>query len=310
MALSVQAPNNPLHIVSVGVAHPAPLTNNVKPAPAPKAPAAPSGGGGGGIVYGGGGGGYAAAPAPIYAPKLDVNGLYNQAKGIAAGNVNPYYTKALNDFIGQQAQSKALQQQQTDMEIKNFQDELAHTQQENAVSGTRATEDTALKEQQIAQTADQRQLDQGSAFDISRNQEAQKEAQSGLAGSGLAAGAQAGAQQAQDLTESRQAEGDQQSKAASELAKARTFEDLGRSNVYAGSQEQKGEQGSNFNLSKFIQGQASDLQQQQQSLEQQRLARLAQESQNQAKILFNNYIAGISNPAQRQAALQTYGSSF
>lgn len=307
--LTVQAPNNPLHIVGVGNANGTQYTSLLPKPAAPKA--APAASSGGGSYYGGGGGGYSApAPAPVYAPKLDVNGLYNQAKGIAAGNVNPYYTKALNDFVSQQSQAKALQQQQHDMEIKNFQDELAHTQQENAVSGTRATEDTALKEQQIAQAADQTQLDQGSAFDVARNQEAQKEAQTGLAGSGLAAGTEAGTQQAHDITEQRQAETDQQNKTATELAKARTFEDLGRSNTYAGSQEQKGEQSSNFNLSKFIQTQASDLSQQSQNLEQQRLARLATESQNQAKILFNNYIAGISNPAQRQAALSTYGGSF
>lgn len=296
----------PLNITSVGVAHPAPLTNNVKPAAIPVSPVSS----GGGVSYGGSGGGGSYAPAPVYAPALNVNGLFSQAQGIAAGNVNPYYTKSLNDFITQQGQAKALQQQQTATDIQNLKDTLAQTQEQNATSGTRATQDTALAEQQLAQTADQRQQDQGSAFDISRNQEAQKEAQSGLSGSGLAQGAQAGAQLGQDTTEQRQAQADQQTKAASELAKARTFEDLATSNKYAGTTETKGETQANFDLSKFIQGQASDLQNESQSLEQQRLQRLATETQNQAKILFNNYIAGISNPAQRQAALSTYGGSF
>lgn len=243
----------------------------------------------------------------VYAPALDLNSIYGQAKTAAEANVNPYYTKQLNDFVAQQATAKAQQQQQTQVNIQNLQDQLAQTQAANAVTGNRATEDTANTEAQINQTADQRQQDQGAAFDTTRNAQAANLAQSGLSGSGLGAQQQASAQQQQDTTESRQATTDQQSKDAAELVKARTFEDIGTSNTNAQSGETKGETQANFDLDKFITGQSADLQNQQNTLENQRLGAVASEQQNQAKLLINNFINSIANPAQRQAAIAAYG---
>jgi hypothetical protein len=309
MALSVQAPNNPIHITGVTVAHPATLTNLL---PATKPAAAPAssggGGGGGGIVYGGGGGGY--TPPQVYAPALDLNALYSRAGATAANNVNPFYTKQLNDFVAQQATARQQQQQQTDTNIKNLQDALAQTLETNATTGTRTTEDTATQEAQNAVTADQRQQDQGTAFDAARANEATALANSGLTGSGLGAKQQTTSEQLHATTESRQAQADQNAKNSLELSKARTFEDLGQSNKYATTGEAKGEAQAKFDLNKFITGQTADLQNTQNSLEQQRLQALATEQRNQAKIALNNFIQGISNPAQRQAAYATYGSAF
>ena len=89
---------------------------------------------------------------------------------------------------------------------------------------------------------------------------------------------------------------------------ARTFEDLATSNKNATSAEAKGETQAQFDLNKFITGQTTDLQGEQQQLEQQRQQALQAEQQNQTKLLVNNFINSIANPAQRQAALQAYGS--
>lgn len=283
------------------MAHPAPLTNNVKPATAapPPAPA--------GIDYSALIAAASAAPRQVMAPALDVNSIYSKAGATAAANVNPYYTKLLNDFVGQQATVRQQQQQQTDTNITNLQDQLKQVKEANTVTGNRATEDTATAEANAAQATDERQQDQGTAFDTSRADQAVHQAAAGLTGSGLAAGETASAQKTQDTTEARQAENDQQVKTATELAKARTFEDLATSNTNATTAEGKGETQAKFDLDKFITGQTTDLQAEQDALENRRRADLANEKSNQTKILVQNFINSIANPAQRQAAISAYG---
>lgn len=252
----------------------------------------------------------AAANQQVYAPNLDLAAVNAQARSAAENNVNPYYTKQLNDFVAQQTAQKAQQQQATDIQIKNLQDQLAQTQQANTVTGQRATEDTATKEAQAAQATDQRQTDQGTSFDQARTQQALQLAQGGLTGSGLAAQQEVATQTAHDTTETRQAQADQDQKNATELAKARTFEDLASSNTLAQTAEGKGEKSANINLDNFIQNQGFDLNNQKNSLETQRLQAVATEQSNQAKLLINNFINSIANPAQRQAAIKVYGGAF
>lgn len=311
MALSVGQVQNPTltnaftpspTITSVGVAHPAPLTNNVQaPTPATPTSSAPA------PDYSALIAAASAAPRQVYAPALDVNAIYGKASANAAANVNPYYTKLLNDFVGQQATTRQQQQQQTDVNIQNLQDQYKQIQEGNAVTGSRATEDAATSEANAAQAIDNRQVDQGTAFDVERNSAAVHAAAAGLTGSGLSAGTATTAQTAHDTAESRQAVVDQQTKTATELAKARTFEDLATSNKNAGTAETKGETQAKFDLNKFITGQTTDLQHEQQSLEQQRQQQLAQEKSNQTKLLVQKFINSIANPAQRQAALSAYG---
>lgn len=253
---------------------------------------------------------YGYGAGPVYAPKLDLAAINAQARAAAQNNVNPFYVKSLNDFVAQQASEKAQQQAQTDINIKNLKDTLTNTQAANATTGERTTEDTATKEANIAQTADWRQTDQGGQYDIDRVSQAIQQAKSGLTGSGIAAGAAASTQEKFNTTESRQATGDQQAKAQAELLKARTFEDLGTSNKLAGEVETKGETQQNVNLTNFLTNQGFTLQNEKNDLEQKRLQSVAAESQTQAKLLVDKFIASIANPAQRMAALQAYGNAF
>lgn len=251
-----------------------------------------------------------AASQQTYAPNLNLSNIYKQAGATAASNVNPYYTKQLQDFQAQQAQEKALQQQQTQMNIQNLQTQLQNTLQGNQVTQTRTGQDVLANEQQIGIKADQQQQDQGTQFDQARIDQAKQLATQGLTTSGTGQGQVAQSEADRNLQESRQAQDVAQQQQQQELFKTRTFEDLARSGQLATQAEATGEKQANFDLDKFIQGQSSQLQQQTQSLEQQRLQRVAQETQAQAKLLVNNFIQGLSNPAQRLAAAQQYGSAF
>lgn len=253
---------------------------------------------------------YSNVPAPVYAPTLDFAAINAQANAAAQNNVNPYYVKSLNDFMAQQATTKAQQQAQTSTNIQNLKDTLTNTTSANAVTGARTTEDTAQKEADTAQAADWRQTDQGGQYDIDRVAQAVTQAKSGLTGSGLAGGQDLATQNKFNTTESRQATTDQQSNQAAELAKARTFEDLGTSNTLAGQTENKGETQANVDLTNFITNQGFDLKNEQNDLEQKRLQAVATEQQNQSKLLINQFVNSIANPAQRQAAISAYGNAF
>lgn len=250
------------------------------------------------------------AQQAAYAPPLDISSIYSQAGAKAQANVNPYYTKQLQDFQAQQAQNKALQQQQTQMNIQNLQTQLANTLQGNSITQGRTAQDALTSEQQAGIQADQQQQTQGTQFDQARIDQAKQLASQGLTGSGLGNQQVLGSETARNTQESQQAQTQQQATQQTELLKNRTFEDLARSGDLATQSETQGETQANFDLNKYIQGQAGDLQNEQQTLEQQRLAQVSQETQSQAKLLVNQFIQSISNPAQRQAAVQAYGGAF
>jgi uncharacterized protein (DUF849 family) len=142
---------------------------------------------------------------------------------------------------------------------------------------------------------------------MNRVAEAIDQAKSGTTGSGIAAGQSDASRSKFTTTESRQATADQQKRDLTELGKARTFEDLATSNTNAATSKQKGTEQANFDLSKFIQGQGFALDEQKTQLEKLRLEQVAAETGNQNSILFSKYLQGISNPAQYNAALSTYG---
>lgn len=247
------------------------------------------------------------AQQSAYAPPLNLTSIYNQARGSAEANVNPFYTKQLNDFISQQGVDKSNQQQQTQMNIQSLQDQLANTLSGNATTQARTGQDVLQNEQQINQQADQVQQDQGTQFDQARIAQAKQLASQGLTGSGVGNQQTQQSQDTFNTTESRQAQEQQQHLQTQELFKSRTFEDLARSGELAKQSETKGETQANFDLNKYIQNQGAQLEQQKQDLEQKRLGAVSQETSNQSKLLINQFINSLSNPAQRQAALQAYG---
>lgn len=251
------------------------------------------------------GGSYATPP-----PNWDLTSIYNQAGAGAAAQVNPYYTKQLQDFQNQQTQAKALQQQQNDLTLQNLQNGLQNNLQANDVSRGRTSQDVLTNEQGIGQQADYRQQDQGAQFDQARIAQAKQLEGQGLTASGL--GAQQVAQSTTDRNtqEARQGAADQQAVAAQELTKARTFEDLANSDALSKQSEAQGEKQQSIDWDKFVQGQASDLSSEQNSLETSRLAQLNQTQRQLAQQQINDMIHNLSNPQQRLAASSAYAGAF
>ena len=193
----------------------------------------------------------AAANKQVYAPALDYNSIYNKANAQAQEAVNPLYTKQLNDFLAQQAASKAQTEQQTQMNITNLQDTLKNTLEGNAITGARTTEDTAKNLADINTTADQYQTDTGQKFAADRITQAGDLAKSGLTG-GIGAQQTEASTLARNTAEARQGVKFQQGRVDQELSKARTFEDLARAGELAKSSATKGEKQANFDLGNFI----------------------------------------------------------
>lgn len=260
-----------------------------------------------GPSYNSGGGGYAPVVAP---PSLDINSIYGQARSKAEGAVNPFYTKQLQDFQTQQAAAKQQQDIQRQFNIQQLQQGLTNKLQENEISGQRTSQDVLQNEQQLGIQADRQQVDQGGQFDQARLAQAKQLATQGLTGSGIGAQQTLQAQTDRNTQEQRQGEDVQQQKQAQELFKSRTFEDLSRSGGLAKEAEASGEKQQQIDWDKFVQTQGFEYSNKQQQLEGERLARVAQETQSQGKLLTNQFIQSISNPAQRLAAAQAYGGLF
>lgn len=260
-----------------------------------------------GSIYGGGGGG---SPAPVYAPKLDVAAVNAQARQAAENAVNPFYTKQLNEFLTQQGVLKQQKQTQYATDVQNLQDTLANQLQGNETSRGRATQDEATNQAQINQNADQFQVDQGKTFEDQRLAAARGQAVSGTLNTGAGNRQTTLATEAQNTLESRQGQQFQQSKDQQALLKGRSLEDLLRSDDLSKTAEVKGEKQATFDLNNYMQGLGYQEQQTRNSLEQERLQRVGQETGNQSKLAFTRYLSTIKNPAQYAAAVSTYGGLF
>lgn len=250
-----------------------------------------------------------AANQQVYAPKLDLAAINAQARQSAENAVNPYYTKTLNDFLSRQAAQRQQQQTQYETGIKNLEDNLKQTLEDSQQQQQRTTEDVAQNQGQINQTADEFQTDTGSAFDIARRAEAAAVAKAGLTG-GLGAQQAEASQLTRNTAEKRQEGQFTEQRVQQELFKARTFEDLTKAAERAKTSAEKGKTAAKFDLDTYIQNQNFETEAERNTLEAQRLQGIGNEQQNQARLLVNSFINKISNPAQRQAAIQTYGGIF
>jgi hypothetical protein len=245
-----------------------------------------------------------------YAPILDVTSINAQARKAAEKAVNPYYTKLLNQFVTQQKTQKAQQTKQYQMNVENLQQELQNTLQGNEISGARTTQDVATNVQQLGQQEEQMQQDTGTQFEQDRLQQAKELAAGGMAQSGLGKQQQTQTVTQRNISEQRQTQQIEQQKQQQELFKSRTFEDLARSGELATQTKVKGEKQGKFDLDTYIQNQGYELTNKKQDLESERISKVISESSNRAKIAVNKWISSISNPAQRQAALEAYGGMF
>jgi len=252
---------------------------------------------------------YYQPPAPVTAPKLDIVGLQAQARTNAENSVNPYYQKALSDYLAKEAFNKSVQEQQTQTAITNYEDTLKNILEGNATTGERTTQDVAKNIGDINTKADQFQTDSGQAFDAARIAEAKRAAVAGTTG-GTAAAGQESLQTNNAITEQRQTDQFQEAKAQAELFKNRTFEDIAKSNAQATTSKEKNVKAAQFNLDTFLKNQQFDEQQTRNDLEKSRLGDIATNQQSQASLLYYDYLSKISDPLKYLAAVKTYGGAF
>lgn len=249
------------------------------------------------------------APKPVYAPKLDIAGLNARARSAAEAAVNPYYTKALNDYLEKEAFQRQIQQKQTETNIQNLEDQLTQTLEQNEITKKRTGEDVAINMERLATAEDEFQTDSGQAFDAARIAEARRAAIAGTTG-GTAGAAQEALQIKNATAESRQTRKFQEQREQQELFKNRTFEDIIRSGEQAKTTKEKGVKQAQFDLDAFIKNQALEEKSYRNELEKSRLESIQSNQQAQASLLFTNWLAGIADPAKYLAAVQTYGGLF
>jgi hypothetical protein len=249
------------------------------------------------------------APKPVYAPKLDIAGINSQARSAAENAVNPYYTKALNDYLEKEAFQRSIQEAQTKTNVKNLEDTFNQTLDQNATTQRRTGEDVGTNLAQVARAEDQFQTDSGQAFDAARIAEARRASIAGTTG-GTAAAGQESLQTKNATTEQRQEQQYQDQRDQQELFKNRTFEDIAKSNATATTSKEKGVSQANFDLDNFIKSQALDEKSARNDLEKSRLESIQSNQKSQASLLFSNWLAGITDPAKYLAAAQTYGGQF
>lgn len=248
-------------------------------------------------------------PRQVYAPALNFSATNAQARSAAENAVNPYYVKQLNDFLAAQAAKKQQAETQAKFGIEGLETDLANKIAENEITRTRTTEDVGQNLENLAIQEDQFQTDTGQQFDTSRLASLREAAQAGLTG-GLGAQQQEAAQTARNTTEERQTAKFGEEKQQQELFKARTFEDLTRSGTLATESKERGVKQINVNLADFITNQGFETEGKKSQLEAERLGAVSREQSNQGRLLVNNFINSIADPARRNAAYQAYGGLF
>lgn len=248
---------------------------------------------------------YGGTPRPVYAPKLDVAAVNAKARQQAEGAANPFYTKVLNDFLAQQAFNTKQTKTQYDTNVKNYEDQLKNTLEQNAITKTRTGEDVAQNIADVNQNADQFQTDSGQAFDAQRLDLARNTSTGGLGQQKLET-----AQTTRNTQESRQVQKFQAAKDQQELFKTRSFDDLARSGKLAGESATKGKTAAKFDLDTYIQNAAFTEKDTRNKLEQSRQDEINQKARSYAKDAYASYIRNIVDPAQRLAGVAQYGSSF
>jgi hypothetical protein len=102
----------------------------------------------------------------------------------------------------------------------------------------------------------------------------------------------------------------QDAKAQQELFKSRTFDDLARSGTLATAGAEKGKKQEKFSLDSYIQNAGFADTNFRNDLEKAKQQEIGSKTQSFALDAYNSYIRNITNPAQRLAAAQQYGSSF
>jgi len=256
-------------------------------------------------------------PAPR-AANYDVAGANARARAAAEASQNPLYSKYLNDFLENARIKQDQERKKAEMANKGLDTALKYTTEDVTSDRARTTEDVANQTNQINTAADQFQTDTGTEDNIRRIEEARKLAASGQTG-GLATQQKETSQEARNTGEKRQTAQFDQKKAEQQTFKARTFEDLAKTQTRANEANKTGKEKVKFDLDAYITdyGVGSDIKSSGYKVkefadknEQNRLASIADEQRNQSQMLFNNFIAGLSDPGTISATRAKYAGGY
>lgn len=246
--------------------------------------------------------------APAKAANFDVKGVYASAYNQAAANQNALYDKYLNNFLDQQRNATAKEQNMYKTTNENLDTALRYTEEANKLKGERTTEDTTIAKDATNLQQDQFQTDTGTEFAISRIEEARKSANAGGTG-GLSAQKTANTQEARNTGESRQVAKFDQERFGQELAKARDFEDIAIIGKQAQEKTTSGKKAAQFDLDNFII--SSKLQEEKYRLQDQedRQKAIKNERDAIASKQYSDWLLTLSDPV-RVASASKYGASF
>lgn len=251
-----------------------------------------------------------APPAVPLAPYFDITTNFSKAQQAATAAVNPLYTKKLNDFITGQQTAAARQQADTTTANTQLQESLDAALAASNTNRERTTQDTATNVDAINKTQGYYQTDQGNNFEAARAALAGNIANSGLTGSGLGSGQTTAATKDRNVTEGRQVESFNTQKAAQQLAKTRTFEDLLTSDTLNTKSSAEKTSANNLDLDRFISDQGTALSLQRDALAAQQEADITAKSNDLAKQGFAQFLATLKNPGDIQRASAAYGGLF
>lgn len=247
---------------------------------------------------------------PATPASVDIAGINAQARAQAKNAVNPRYTKLLNDMLARQAVKRQRAQQDYQLGVQSIEDQLKQAQESSQIERGRTAEDTALATGQINTAEDQFQTAAGQEFDDVRLAEAEQLAAGGLTTSGI------GRQQARrtidqrNVGEAQQGAEFQTQRTAQAILKARTFEDLARSDVLAADRTTKGKEAEKLSLDRLLEDVTREEALEKFQIESDRLRDLATQSGQYSQQLFNKYLANIRDPRVLSATSQAYGSLF
>lgn len=243
----------------------------------------------------------------VYAPQLDYKGINAKARKAAEGAINPLYQRKLTEFIEEQNVLKARKKSEYQTGVKNLEDSLAQALEGSELSRTRTSEDVATNLGQIDTAEDIMQTDTGDAFATERQGLSEQVFGSGLGTSGLGRQQVAGQQTARNTEEQRAADQFDFNRRTQEVFKARTFEDLAKSDELANLSTVKGKAKAKFDLDNYLEDIEFQTRAQKQLFETDRLQDILAATSNEKGKLVEQFIQGISDPGQRQAAYSAYG---
>lgn len=249
-----------------------------------------------------------------YQPKLptfDVLGNYTKARSTAESAVNPRYNQLLNDFLAQNQVKQENKRQEVGLTKSANAVDLASTVEGNSVNRARTFEDTTNSIADINAKEGQMQQDTGTAFDVTRRNQAEADAAAGLTGTGVAAGRMFDADTARNIDEGRQVAEANNQRVAKQLFQSRTIDDLAKGDNDAKAVAANKDAAADFDLESYLEELSGDETNFRNTNETQRLADIAGQTGTYAQQGAQSFLSSLAGSGYRPQdialAYQVYG---